>query len=48
VRLADFIATNSESMLAEWVEFAAGCGPAGTTMDLIGLRDRAVAMLENI
>jgi signal transduction histidine kinase len=45
VRLADFIATNTDSILAEWVSFAESCGVAGPTMDLVGLRDHAVAML---
>jgi signal transduction histidine kinase len=48
VRLADFIEANSEPILAEWVEFAHSCGPAGRTMDLAGLRDHALAMLDNI
>lgn len=48
MRLADFIATNSEPILAEWVKFAATCGPAGKTMDLAGLRDHAQAMLKDI
>ncbi|MDQ6888317.1 MAG: sensor histidine kinase [Gemmatimonadota bacterium] len=48
MRLADFIATNSEPILAEWVAFAATCGPAGETLELAGLRDHAVAMLKNI
>jgi signal transduction histidine kinase len=48
VRLADFIATNAESILAEWVTFAATCGPAGETMNLAGLRDHAMEMLRTI
>jgi signal transduction histidine kinase len=48
VRLADFIARNAESILAEWVTFAATCGPAGETMNLAGLRDHAMAMLKTI
>jgi signal transduction histidine kinase len=48
MRLADFIAANSEPILAEWVAFAATCGPAAQTMDLAGLRDHAQAMLNNI
>jgi signal transduction histidine kinase len=48
VRLADFITTNCEPILAEWVAFAATCGPAGRTMDLDGLRDHAQAMLNSI
>lgn len=48
MRLADFIAANAEPILAEWVAFAASCGPAGKTMDLAGLRDHAQAMLTSI
>ncbi len=48
VRLADFIETNSEPILAEWVAFAETCGPAGRTMDVAGLRDHAAEMLANI
>lgn len=46
--LADFIAANAEPILAEWVEFANTCGPAGRTMDLAALRDHAQAMLDAI
>ncbi|MDQ3698602.1 MAG: sensor histidine kinase, partial [Gemmatimonadota bacterium] len=48
MRLADFIETNSEPILAEWVAFAETCGPAGRTMDVAGLRDHAAEMLANI
>jgi signal transduction histidine kinase len=48
VRLADFIASNSEPILAEWVTFAETCGAAGQTMDLAGLRDHALAVLTAI
>ena len=48
MRLADFIETNIEAILTEWVAFAESCGPAGATLDLTGLRDHAVAMLHNI
>jgi signal transduction histidine kinase len=48
LRLADFIATNTEPILAEWVAFAESCGPAGSTMDLTALRDHALAMLGDI
>lgn len=48
MRLADFIATNSDPILAEWVAFAETCGPAGKAMDLAALRDHAVAMLKAI
>ncbi len=45
MRLADFIEKNTEPILAEWVTFAESCGPAGAAMDLVGLRDHALAML---
>jgi signal transduction histidine kinase len=48
VRLADFIETNSEAILAEWVAFAKTCGPADGTMDLEALRDHALEMLQTI
>ena len=48
MRLADFIAANAEAILAEWVTFAASCGPAGATMDRADLRDHALEMLQVI
>jgi signal transduction histidine kinase len=48
MRLAEFIETNIEPILAEWVEFAASSGPAGKAMDLAALRDHAVEMLKTI
>jgi signal transduction histidine kinase len=48
MRLADFIEKNAEAILAEWVEFAAASGPAGKTLDLVGLRDHALEMLNHI
>jgi signal transduction histidine kinase len=48
VRLADFIDSNTEPILAEWVAFAGSCGPAGGAMDLSALRDHAAAMLADI
>src|SRR5688572_2542371 len=48
VRLADFIANNTEAILAEWVAFAASSGRAGATMDLDALRDHAKEMLKEI
>ena len=45
MRLAEFITTHSEPILADWVTFAESCSPAGSTMDLTGLRDHAQAML---
>lgn len=47
MRLAEFIETNGEPILAEWVKFARTCGPAGT-MDLPALRDHALEMLRTI
>lgn len=47
-RLADFIDSNSESILAEWVAFAATCSPAGQVMDVTALRDHAADMLKAI
>ena len=44
-RLADFIATNREPILAEWEAFARTCAPAGGTMDIVALRDHANEML---
>ena len=48
VRLAEFIETNTAPIIAEWVAFAETCGPAGEAMDLTGLRDHAVGMLDAI
>jgi len=48
VRLADFIESNIEPILADWVRFAESCGPAGRTMDLTALRDHASEMLHEI
>ena len=48
MRLADFISTNTEAILAEWVAFAATCSPAAKTMDTAALRDHAQAMLATI
>jgi signal transduction histidine kinase len=48
MRLADFIAANYEPILSEWVAFAETCGPAGEQMDVVGLRDHALAMLRVI
>ena len=48
MRLADFIETNAEAILAEWVTFAATSAPAAKTMDRAGLRDHAHAMLKEI
>ncbi len=48
MRLADFIETNCEPILAEWEAFASTSGPAGSTMDRVALRDHALAMLNAI
>ena len=48
MRLADFISTNTEPILAEWVVFAESCGAAGKELDLVGLRDHALAMLTTV
>ena len=48
MRRADFIAANTEPILAEWVAFAAASGPAAKTMDRAALRDHAHGMLKII
>jgi signal transduction histidine kinase len=48
VRLADFIDSNSNAIIAEWVTFAETCGPVGHAMDIAGLRDHALEMLQHI
>ena len=48
MRLADFIRSNREAILAEWEAFARTCTPASTTMDITALRDHAGAMLKVI
>ena len=45
MRLADFISKNTGPILDEWVVFAESCGVAGKELDLVGLRDHALAML---
>ena len=45
MRLADFILTNREPILAEWEAFARTCAPASGPMDVAALRDHADAML---
>ena len=45
MRLADFILTNREPILTEWVAFARTCAPASGTMDVEALRDHADQML---
>jgi signal transduction histidine kinase len=45
MRLADFILTNREPILAEWEAFARTCAPASGAMDIRALRDHANEML---
>ena len=48
MRLAEFIESNAEPILVEWVAFAKTCGPAAKMMDEAALRDHASAMLKAI
>jgi len=45
MRLADFILTNREAILAEWDEFAKTCSPASASMGIAALSDHASEML---
>ena len=45
MRLADFILTSREPILAEWEAFARTCVPASGGMDITALRDHADEML---
>jgi len=45
MRLADFILTNRDAILAEWLEFAKTCSPAGGSMSIVALSDHANEML---
>jgi signal transduction histidine kinase len=45
MRLADFILTHREPILAEWEAFARTCAPASGTMGIAALRDHANEML---
>mgnify|MGYP003575582195 FL=1 len=45
MRLAEFILTNREPILAEWEAFARTCKPASGSMDITALRDHANEML---
>ena len=45
MRLADFILTNRDAILAEWLEFAKTCSPAGGSMSIVALSDHASEML---
>lgn len=48
MRLADFILSDREPILAEWEAFARTCAPASGTMDVVALRDHADQMLTAI
>lgn len=48
MRLADFIESNCEPILEEWVAFAKTCGPAAARLDTTALRDHALQMLQAI
>jgi signal transduction histidine kinase len=48
MRLADFLVSNREPILAEWEAFARTCTPASGPMDIMALRDHAGAMLNVI
>jgi signal transduction histidine kinase len=48
VRLADYIESNIEPIMTEWVAFAATSGPAGKAMTVRALRDHAVDLLRTI
>src|SRR4051794_15798702 len=48
MRLSDFIASNLESILAEWEEFARTHIPAGESMDVAALRDHAADILKTV
>lgn len=48
MRLAEFIVTNREPILAEWEAFARTCTPASGAMDITALRDHANEMLTAI
>jgi signal transduction histidine kinase len=48
MRLADFIATNLEPILADWEDFARTHIPAGEVMDVAGLRDHAADILKTV
>src|SRR4026207_1034124 len=45
MRLADFILTNRDAILAEWLGFAKTCAPAGGSMSIVALSDHANEML---
>jgi len=45
MRLADFILTNRDAILAEWQAFAKSCSPASGSMSIMALSDHAGEML---
>ena len=45
MRLADFILTNRDAILAEWEAFARTCAPASGSMSIVALSDHASEML---
>lgn len=46
IRLADFIRTNVDSIVAEWVEFAQTRSPASDNMTKLALKDHIVELLQ--
>src|SRR6476469_1715196 len=48
MRLADFIESNNEAILAEWEMFAASLLPAASGMTSLALRDHAKQILEAV
>jgi signal transduction histidine kinase len=48
MRLAEFIADNTETILAEWEAFAASLAPAGANMTSLALRDHAPHILDAV
>ena len=48
MRLAEFILTHREPILAEWEAFALTCAPASGSMGVLALRDHAGGMLDAI
>ncbi len=48
MRLANFIESNLDPIMSEWVTFAETSGAAGRSMDTVALRDHATEMLESI
>lgn len=48
MKLSEFLVTNREPIMEEWVSFARSCTPASGGMDLEALRDHASEMLSAI